>query len=178
MSTCRNGPNNDKGQRGENQRKGAIPNEDTSDDSSRGEFNNAVAIGGLAAWIAILHINEKGEESEEDTYEVTMQELLRDYVVKGFVDKIKIVNRSVCVAYLHSDVGSIHGQPQRLSVQLDTVKKFEDKIEQTQRQLGVHMSAFIPVHYANNQSSESDHASRVVTSLIIVIPYFILSLFL
>merc|ERR1712217_748974 len=113
---------------------------------------------------------------KKGTHEITMQELLKDYLVQGLVEKIEVRNRSVCVAHLQGDGrlsdGAKDGRPQRVSVQLYTVKKFENKIEEVQRQLGLQASDFVPVCYARY----SDYDSRVLLSVLVMIPYLVASM--
>lgn len=175
MSTHGGGPGNGRGQSENNQFKGTSPNEDTQDHSSRDELDKAIAGGaqGLAIWVALLFFCRT--DLKQDTHEITMQELLKDYVVKGLVDKIEVVNRSVCLAHVRADaymsMGFAHEKQQPLSVQLDTVRKFEDKIEQVQLELGLQTTEMMPVHYVQY----SDYSSRLLLSLIVVSTYFFLA---
>lgn len=107
----------------------------------------------------------------QDTCEITMQELMKNFLVKGLVDKIEIVNHGA-LCLIHMNAGpcdhecSAYTGPKILSMQLvdgkkSTIRKLEDKLENVQRQLGKTPIEFVPLHFS--QSSDLGAPMRIAT---------------
>merc|ERR1719161_376156 len=77
---------------------------------------------------------------EEQPPEITMQEFLRECLVKGYVDRLQIVNQSICRVFLRNETPNVpvtsHGK-KVLLIQLGSLESFEANIEQVQVQLGL-----------------------------------------
>lgn len=85
--------------------------------------------------------------------EITWEELTRDYLEKGNVAKIVIVNNSRALVYLNSGGGGPEGaHPYGGGVvhfTLGSVESFERKLDQVQDALGVAINDRIPVSYTS-----------------------------
>jgi len=103
------------------------------------------------------------ERKRED--EITAQELLKDYLVKGVVAKIQIVNKTFCRVHLRpeaqGDGVSNSTSPKTLTIQLGSPETFEAKLEQAQNDLGIPSVEQIPIQYVD----ESDFLSDLLPQL-------------
>lgn len=88
--------------------------------------------------------------------EITWQEFRSNYLDKGFVEKLTVLNHSrvrvdvdrEAVSALHPDNGN--GQPvSHVYFSIGSVDSFEMKLEQAQSQLGIHPHERIPVAYVD-----------------------------
>mmetsp|Transcript_45521 Transcript_45521/g.97586 ORF Transcript_45521/g.97586 Transcript_45521/m.97586 type:complete len:852 (-) Transcript_45521:241-2796(-) len=106
---------------------------------------NYVLMGALAA--AGLSY---GWSQLEGPDEITVQELLRDHIVKGDIEKLQIVNRSLCRAYLREGTTTSQSNSQRyLQIQLGSVDAFESKMEQIEEAMGIEPADRIPIQYVS-----------------------------
>merc|ERR1719446_709423 len=71
----------------------------------------------------------------ETPEEVTVQDLMRDYLPKGSIEKVQIVNRSFCRVHLRPEEGYQAGR--QLTIQLGAPDLFEMKLETAQAELGL-----------------------------------------
>jgi hypothetical protein len=107
----------------------------------------------------------------QDIREITTQELIKDFLVKGLVDKIEIVNSGgSCLVHVHggpcdnecsADSGQKIFSMQLVDGKKNTIRKLEDKVESVQRQLGKTPLEFVPLHFS--QSSDLGAPMRVAT---------------
>lgn len=114
----------------------------------------------------MLYINRNLDDDVAS--EITIQEMMKEYLMKGYVDKIQIVNRSFCRVYLRSDAPGNNAN-KVLLIQLGAPEAFEAKIEQFQNELGVPPLDHVPIQYVN----ESDLWSELLPhlpSLLFLIP--------
>eukprot|EP00931_Biecheleriopsis_adriatica_P092377 TRINITY_DN66187_c0_g1_i1.p1 TRINITY_DN66187_c0_g1~~TRINITY_DN66187_c0_g1_i1.p1 ORF type:complete len:201 (+),score=31.83 TRINITY_DN66187_c0_g1_i1:49-603(+) len=142
------------------------------DHAGRANGNTEFAAGatGLAVWMACLMFSD--HDSTNDTHEITLHELVKEYVAKGYVTRLQVVNRSVCMAQVHREAETVAGArrgPEVVSVQLNGLRSFEDKFEELQFQLGRQRSDFVPIQYV----TKSDVSSKVLLSLAVMIPFAI-----
>jgi len=105
---------------------------------------------------------------EEPTDEITIQEMMREFLMKGYVDKIQIVNKTYCRCHLRHDApGSMADKT--LNIQLGTPEAFEQKLEQLQTELGLSSLDHVPIQYV----IETDMVAELLPhlpSLLILIP--------
>ncbi|CAE8615923.1 unnamed protein product [Polarella glacialis] len=116
---------------------------------------------GLGAFMVYMYLNREIEEEDE----ITIQEMLREYLMKGYVEKIQIVNKSSCRVHLRPDAPN----NKSLTIQLGTPEAFEAKIEAVQLELGIGVMDQVPIQYV----SETDFFSELLPylpSLLILIP--------
>lgn len=97
-----------------------------------------------------------------------MQELMKEHLVKGHVERIQILNKSRCRVLLRQDAPAMHAG-RELSIQLGTLEAFESKIEQLQVEMGIGPMEFVPVQYVN-EVSFVDTLLPMLPSLLILIP--------
>eukprot|EP00440_Ansanella_granifera_P024123 gb/GFBE01026201.1/.p1 GENE.gb/GFBE01026201.1/~~gb/GFBE01026201.1/.p1 ORF type:complete len:833 (+),score=220.58 gb/GFBE01026201.1/:1-2499(+) len=138
-----------------------------------------VLLAGLGAFGAYLYSARETEPEKE----ITIQEMLRDYLMKGHVDKIQIVNKSYCRVHLHPDApvptGSASSSSssssssgpaaKTLTIQLGTPEAFEAKLEHAQTELGIAPMDQVAIQYVE----ETDFMSEILPhlpSLLILIP--------
>lgn len=106
--------------------------------------------------------------SSTPTKEINLQEFRRSYLEKGEVDRIVISNKSVAKVYLKSDPANSH-----LYFTIGSVDSFERSLEQTQNELGIDPSHFIPVVYVKEGEWFKEFLKLTPTLLIIgVLVYF------
>lgn len=118
---------------------------------------------GVAAFLAYTYL--QGGEPEE---EITIQELMKEHLVKGHVDRILIVNKAVGRVQLRHDAPANYSG-RELRIQLGTPESFEAKIEQLQAEMGISALEFVPIQYVNESSIASD-LMPLLPSLLILIP--------
>jgi len=104
---------------------------------------------------------------EEPGDEVTIQEMLREYLMKGYVDRIQIVNKSLCRVQLRADAPGNMANKQ-LSIQLGTPEAFEAKLEQIQNELGVSPLDHVPIQYVNETDVVAELLPYLPTLLILI----------
>jgi len=123
---------------------------------------------GVAAFLLYMYATREATPVED---EITIQEMMREYLMKGYVEKIQIVNKSYCRVHLRQDApGSNAGR--MLSIQLGTPEAFEGKLEQLQNELGLAALDHVPIQYVN----ETDFVAELLphlSSLLFLIPVFL-----
>jgi AFG3 family protein len=123
-----------------------------------------VGIGlGVAGFLAYSYF--ANEEAED---EITIQELMREHLAKGHVERIQIVNKSVGRVQLRGDAPA-NFAGKELIIQLGTPEAFESKIEQLQAEMGITPLEFVPIQYVNETSLMSE-IMPMLPSLLILIP--------
>eukprot|EP00927_Polykrikos_kofoidii_P027404 TRINITY_DN2411_c0_g2_i1.p1 TRINITY_DN2411_c0_g2~~TRINITY_DN2411_c0_g2_i1.p1 ORF type:complete len:896 (-),score=169.82 TRINITY_DN2411_c0_g2_i1:158-2758(-) len=124
---------------------------------------------GMSVGAFLVLMATQGSFSESADREVTIQELLRDYVLKGHVEMIQIVNKTFCRVQLRPDAPVASGGDRTLIIQLGTPDAFEMKLEQLQTELGLSTVDHVPIQYVN----ETDIMSTLLPllpSLLLIIP--------
>eukprot|EP00439_Symbiodinium_sp_Y106_P045547 s1896_g5.t2 len=124
-----------------------------------------------------LELDSKSAFSNEETVyagtEVTMQEMLREYLMKGKVEKIQIVNQGLARVYLRKDTAG----PEVVTINLGRPEAFETKLEtpgqlwrpNVQNELGVPQLEHIPIQYVY----ETNYIGEIlpyVPSLLFLLP--------
>lgn len=120
---------------------------------------------GVAAYLMYSQVQDPPRE-------ITVQELMREYLVKGYVDKIQIVNQSVGRVYLRNETPNVPVTAEGrkvLSIQLGNAESFEAKLEQLQAQLGVQGLDFIPIQYVQ-EADYMEELYRLAPTLLILVP--------
>ncbi|CAE7775076.1 FTSH10 [Symbiodinium pilosum] len=104
-------------------------------------------------------------EAESTGQEVTMQEMLREYLMKGKVEKIQIVNQGLARVYLRKDTAG----PEVVTINLGRPEAFETKLENAQNELGIAPLEHIPIQYVY----ETNYLGEIlpyVPSLLFLLP--------
>lgn len=150
---------------------------DSKDSKGKKDSNTVLEKGGapqnigLMVGIAAVALYYMSGSRQAPQDEVTIQEMMRDYLMKGYVDKIQIVNKSWGRIHLRQDApGDKAGKP--LVIQLGTPEAFEGKIEQLQNELGISPLDHVPIQYV----TETDYLQEFLPhlpSLLIMIPLLI-----
>ena len=81
--------------------------------------------------------------------EITVQEFIADYLLKGQVASMDIVNRSYARVRVRSDDLNHPYAGQTLRMNFGSLEQLESKIDMTQMQLGLAPDQFIPIHHVN-----------------------------
>eukprot|EP00440_Ansanella_granifera_P015328 gb/GFBE01016661.1/.p1 GENE.gb/GFBE01016661.1/~~gb/GFBE01016661.1/.p1 ORF type:complete len:186 (+),score=31.89 gb/GFBE01016661.1/:1-558(+) len=137
----------------------------STDQPCKEELSKEFAAGamGIAIWIGLLFYSN---DVKSGTHEITVQELAKEYLSKGYVDTMQIVNRSVCLARVRGG-WALDAGLRVVSVQLDTLPKFERKIEELQEQLGTASADLVPIQYVNH----GDYTGKALLSMIVLVPF-------
>jgi len=106
---------------------------------------------------------------EDPVDEITIQEMMREYLMKGYVDKIQIVNKSYCRVHLRHDAPG-NAADKTLTIQLGTPEAFEARIEQLQNELGLSPLDHVPIQYVNETEFFADLLLPHLPSLLFLIP--------
>ena len=93
--------------------------------------------------------------------EITVQEFIADFLLKGYVSRLDIVNRNYARVYVRGDDPNHPYAGQVLRMNFGSVDQLEAKIDMTQMQLGLAPDQFIPIHHV----SETEPGS-VVSSVL------------
>lgn len=126
-----------------------------------------LALGGAVAMSAFFSSRSDPDAPQE----VTMQEMLKEYLVKGNVDKIQIVNQFQARVFLRKESNATQ---QMVTINLGRAEAFEQKLENVQNELGIPPMEHIPVQYVN----ETDWLSELlpyIPSLLFLIPLLMVS---
>lgn len=148
--------------------KGKEPGKDGNNMQDQGTRLMGLAAGGalfLAAYFNMRHEDDAPQE-------VTMQEMLKEYLIKGNVEKIQIVNQAQARVFLRKESQS--AQQPMVTINLGRAEAFEQKLENVQNELGIAAMEHIPVQYIN----ETDYLSELlpyVPSLLFLIPLLLVS---
>jgi AFG3 family protein len=123
---------------------------------------------GIAAFLLYTYMQERGEEEE-----ITVQELMREHLAKGHVERISIVNKTVGRVQLRQDAPANYAG-RELTIQLGTLEAFEAKIEQLQADMGISPLDFVPVQYVSEGNLTGEFLS-ILPSLLILIPMILVA---
>eukprot|EP00916_Digyalum_oweni_P007616 GHVL01012841.1.p1 GENE.GHVL01012841.1~~GHVL01012841.1.p1 ORF type:complete len:596 (-),score=103.19 GHVL01012841.1:441-2228(-) len=96
--------------------------------------------------------------------EITMQEFLNDFLVKGFVEKVDVRDHRWVFVKLRP------GTPfenQQFMFQIGSVDSFESKLESVQSTLGLHPSNFVPIQYSSDDLNISHQILRAIPTIAI-----------
>jgi len=118
---------------------------------------------GAAAFVLYTYL-----QRDPDQPEVTIQEMTRDFLMKGYVEKIQIVNKAFCRVHLRGDApGTNAGKI--LTIQLGTPEAFEARIEHLQTELGLSPVDHVPIQYVNEMDLMAELMPHL-PSLLLIIP--------
>ncbi|GIX60794.1 mitochondrial respiratory chain complexes assembly protein [Babesia caballi] len=79
--------------------------------------------------------------------EITMQEFMAKYLVRGHVNRIQIVNKDFCRCWLNTSPD--HSMPSVVSFRVGSPDAFEQKLDDIQASMGLHPQDYIGVQYVN-----------------------------
>lgn len=155
------------------------PKETPKEGKERG--NKRTSSSGKEPWFQSVKIPQSGlivgflaasviyqYASMEEQNEITIQEMLREYLVKGYVERIQIVNKTSCRLQLRHDApDSLAGKT--VTIQLGTPESFEAKLEKMQNDLGLSPLDHVPIQYVTEVNFLAE-AMQFMPSLLILIP--------
>eukprot|EP00930_Biecheleria_cincta_P004299 TRINITY_DN105205_c0_g1_i1.p1 TRINITY_DN105205_c0_g1~~TRINITY_DN105205_c0_g1_i1.p1 ORF type:complete len:795 (+),score=149.55 TRINITY_DN105205_c0_g1_i1:40-2424(+) len=119
-------------------------------------------LAGMGAFSLYMYLTSETEVQDE----VTIQDMIREYLVKGYVEKIQIVNREFCRVHLLPDApGGAH----MVTIRLGRLEAFEDKLERVQADLGIAPADHIPIQYIH-ETSWTAELLPYLPSLLFLIP--------
>lgn len=107
-----------------------------------------VVAGALGYWLT---------QSNDRSRQINWQEFRVNYLEKGEVDHLQVVNRSVVRVFLKRDSSAPPGGPMFLTFAIGSVESFERNLDQAQRDLGIDPVDQIPVYFV----SETDWLSEL-----------------
>merc|ERR1719253_1372673 len=113
------------------------------------------AFAAAGAAYLLYSVYDPGEEQ----LEITVQELVRDYLVSGQVAALQIVNRRFCRVRLNRDSAGRETEEGRLlTIQLGNPEAFEARIEQAQLSFSVPRTEHVPIQHVD----EFDFVNQVL----------------
>merc|ERR1740138_1607064 len=115
-----------------------------------------VALGGLLA----LLFSRGNEDSRMPI--VTFQEMLNNFLLRGQVERLVVVNKQYCRVHVRPDAPSPQGG-QVYIIQLGSPDQFEGKVESVQKELGIPVQEYIPIQYVSETSMAEDLLAAVPT---------------
>ncbi|CAE7375156.1 FTSH10 [Symbiodinium natans] len=129
-----------------------------------------IVVFSLAAGLLAMYYASQGSSSEN---EITIQEMLRDYLLKGHVERLQIVNKSFCRVHLRPDAPTGENEPRRpgpktMTIQLGSPDTFEAKLEQAQNDLGIAPMEHVPIQYIDESDLMSEILPHIPTLLFLI----------
>merc|ERR1719331_2670586 len=115
-----------------------------------------VALGGLLA----LLFSRGNEDSRLPI--VTFQEMLNNFLLRGQVERLVVVNKQYCRVHVRPDAPSPQAG-QVYIIQLGSPDQFEGKVESVQKELGIPVQEYIPIQYVSETSMAEDFLAAVPT---------------
>jgi AFG3 family protein len=143
----------------------------TEGGSNRPSLMMMVAAGGLLS----LFLTRGAEDSRFEV--LTFQEMLNNFLMKGQVERLVVVNKSYCRVHLLRDGASPQVAGQTYVIQLGSPDQFEGKLEAVQKELGIPVQEYIPIQYVTETSLGEDFFAAVPT-LVAIASLFILVRFM
>jgi len=124
--------------------KGAPKNKPEGQSFLDGVNPSMAAFAAAGAAYFLYSVYDPGEEQ----LEITVQELVRDYLVSGQVAALQIVNRRFCRVRLNRDSAGRETEEGRLlTIQLGNPEAFEARIEQAQLSFSVPLTEHVPISH-------------------------------
>ncbi|KAK1444697.1 hypothetical protein BgAZ_106030 [Babesia gibsoni] len=99
--------------------------------------------------------------------EITMQEFISKYLIKGHVDRIQIVNKDFCRCNLNANAEN--NIPRIVSFRIGSVEGFEHKLDDIQASIGLGPQDYIPIHYVNEVNVVAELKKSIPFLLIMVL---------
>lgn len=103
--------------------------------------------------------------------EITVQEFIADFLLKGHISRIDIVNRNFARIYVSNDDPNHPYAGQVLRMNFGSLEQLEAKIDMTQMQLGLAPDQFIPIHHVN-ETEPGSVISTIIPWLLMLLPLF------
>lgn len=122
----------------------------------RPSMGQLVAFGALVAFMMT-----RGSEDSRHPI-ITFQEMLNNFLLKGQVDRLVVVNKTHCRVHIRVDA-PFPQNGQTFVIQLGSPDQFEGKLESVQKELGIPVQEFIPIQYVNETSLTDDFLAAVPT---------------
>jgi AFG3 family protein len=117
-----------------------------------GRFGTADLLIAIFTWVAIVPLMESflfGQEKE-----ITWQELRKNFLDKGLVEKLVVLNDRVRVELNRDAVQAVYGSSDgsrantKYYFSIGSVESFENRLDEAQNELGIPSSERIPVAYS------------------------------
>jgi AFG3 family protein len=125
----------------------------------------------ITAALAVMLVLYLYNEREPPREEITIQELIKEYLMNGHIDKIQIVNMEYCRVFLRYDApGTQAGK--ELQISLGNLEVFEAKLEQVQRELGLSPLEFVPIQYVTESNLLYEFLPHLPSLLVFVLMIF------
>eukprot|EP00040_Diaphanoeca_grandis_P029116 m.169631 g.169631 ORF g.169631 m.169631 type:complete len:801 (+) comp31578_c1_seq2:347-2749(+) len=123
------------------------------------EHRNTAISMALAIGLGISLMANSGSQKKE----INWQQFRNDYLAKGRVEKIEIINKSVARVFI---VGE-SPDAERIFFNIGSVESFERNLESAQRELHISVAEMLPVTYASEMSIMNEFMRFAPTLLII-----------
>ncbi|CAE6944550.1 FTSH10 [Symbiodinium sp. CCMP2456] len=144
-----------------------------SDMNPHADSQRQIVVFSVATGLLLMYYFSQGGQSD---HEITIQEMLRDYLLKGHVERLQIVNKSFCRVHLRPDAPMNESEAQRnsgkgprtMTIQLGSPETFEAKLEQAQNDLGISPMEHVPVQYIDEQDLMSEILPHIPTLLFLI----------
>jgi AFG3 family protein len=101
--------------------------------------------------------------------EITVQQFIADFLLKGYVSRIDIVNRNFARVYVRTDDPNHPYAGQVLRMNFGSLEQLEAKIDMTQMQLGLAPDQFIPIHHVN-ETEPGSVISTIIPWMLMLLP--------
>ncbi|KAI9295674.1 ATP-dependent metallopeptidase Hfl [Neoconidiobolus thromboides FSU 785] len=112
------------------------PNENNNNQFGSSQGTYLMVIASLIAYEYL--------KSGSNVHEVSWQEFRTNYLEKGLVHSLQVINKKMVKVKLHSDP---NGNSQQIVFNIGSIDAFERQLEQAQRELEIPPQQFIPVIY-------------------------------
>lgn len=102
--------------------------------------------------------------------EVTWQEFQNEYLARGLVQRVTVVNKSTAVADLgqSDDNWTTASNEKRVHFTVATVDRFERKMDRVQKEMGLHGGSFVPISYEDTTQWSSVLWRLAPTALLVL----------
>jgi len=151
-----------KGERNENEGEDNKKDGESSSNASGPQWTG-IQVGIAAAGIAALFYSTLSGIPHN---EMSQQEMMTEYLAKGHVQSITVVNKQICRVTLRPD--SPRG-PYVFQFEIGNAETFEQKLEGFQLRMGLQPEDFIPIQYSSERDLGEDLV-RFLPTLFLLIP--------
>lgn len=142
-------------------------------DKKGGKPDNEIDITQAAvatAALALLTTYYLSQQSPPDT--ITWQELYGELMMKGFIERVEIINKEIARIHIRHDATGDHAG-KVYKMEIGSMEFFENRLEAAQSGMGLRPQDFIPVKYVTEVRWEEE-LIRFLPSLISLVFIFIL----
>ena len=143
-----------------------------SDMNPHADSQRQIVVFSVATGLLLMYYFSQGGQSDN---EITIQEMLRDYLLKGHVERLQIVNKSFCRVHLRPEAPMKESEakrngngPRNMTIQLGSPETFEAKLEQAQNDLGIAPMEHVPIQYIDEQDLMSEILPHIPTLLFLI----------